>query len=44
MVSGTGRGMSNMMQRWWLEPKYEAVLRDAAGLAWELRGAERASA
>ena len=31
--------MSNMMQRWWLEPKYESVLRDPEGLAWELRGA-----
>ncbi len=24
--------------RFWLEPKYEALLRDADGLAWELRG------
>ena len=24
--------------RFWLEPKYEALLRDAEGLAWELRG------
>ena len=31
--------MSNMMQRWWLEPKYESVLRTPDGLAWELRGA-----
>ncbi|MGD0901288.1 MAG: DUF1598 domain-containing protein, partial [Thermoguttaceae bacterium] len=38
MLSGTGHGMSNLMQRWWLEPKYESVLRDASGLAWELDG------
>ena len=31
-------GMSNMMPRWWLEPRYEGVFRDASGLAWELRG------
>ena len=38
MMSGGGKGMSNMMPRWWLEPKYESLLRDAEGLAWELRG------
>jgi hypothetical protein len=27
-----------MMPRWWLEPKYDGILRDADGLAWELRG------
>jgi hypothetical protein len=32
-------GMSNMMPRWWLEPKYDGVLRDAQGLAWEFQGA-----
>jgi hypothetical protein len=31
--------MSNLMPRWWLEPNYEPLLRDEAGLAWELRGA-----
>jgi hypothetical protein len=25
--------------RWWMEPKYEPLLRDKEGLAWELRGA-----
>ena len=30
--------MTNMLPRWWLEPKYEGLLRDADGLAWELRG------
>ncbi len=39
-MAGAGpRGMSNMLPRWWLEPRYEAILRDDAGLAWELRGA-----
>ena len=32
-------GMSNIMQRWWLEPKYESVLRSPDGLAWEFNGA-----
>ncbi len=39
LVSANGRGMSNMMPRWWLAPDYEPILRDPAGLAWELRGA-----
>ena len=39
MLPAGGRaGTGNMMQRWWLEPKYESVLRDAEGLSWELRG------
>lgn len=28
----------NMMPRWWMAPNYEPMLRDAEGLAWELRG------
>jgi hypothetical protein len=39
MMTVSGSGMSNMLPRWWLEPKYEPILRDGAGLAWELRGA-----
>jgi hypothetical protein len=39
MTAGSGRGMSNMLPRWWLQPKYEPLLRDGDGLAWELRGA-----
>jgi hypothetical protein len=39
MVPATGRGMSNMMPRWWLEPDYAPILRDPDGLAWELRDA-----
>ena len=31
-------GMSNIMQRWWLEPRCEAVLRSPDGLAWEFNG------
>lgn len=38
MISG-GRGVSNMLPRWWLEPRYEPILRDGEGLAFELRGA-----
>jgi hypothetical protein len=36
MVRPTGRTLT---PRFWLEPKYEALFRDADGLAWELRGA-----
>ncbi len=38
MMKTSGRGMSNMMQRWWLAPNYEPLARTADGLAWELRG------
>jgi hypothetical protein len=38
MTGPTGRGMSNMMQRWWLAPNYEPLAKTADGLAWELRG------
>ena len=27
-----------IMPRWWLAPRYEPMLRDESGLAWELRG------
>ncbi len=27
-----------VMPRWWLAPRYEPMLRDESGLAWELRG------
>lgn len=36
---GGSRGTGSLLPRWWLEPRYEAVLRDADGLAWNLRGA-----
>ncbi len=38
MSSAGGRGMSNMLPRWWLEPQYESLLHDAQRLAWEFRG------
>ena len=37
MISANGRSIN--MPRWWLEPRYEPLLRDADGMAWELRGA-----
>ena len=39
LVGAGPRGLSDGLPRWWLEPSYEAVLRDEDGLAWELRGA-----
>jgi len=36
MLPASGRGMSNMMPRWWLEPDYDALVRDSDGLAFEL--------
>jgi hypothetical protein len=38
MFKSTELGMSNIMQRWWLEPKYESVLRSPDGMAWEFNG------
>jgi hypothetical protein len=37
MAKATGAGR-NMLPRWWLEPDYQPLLRDEAGLAWEVRG------
>jgi hypothetical protein len=39
LVKLSGRGMQNLLPRWWLEPDYQPLLRDPEGLAWELRGA-----
>jgi len=39
MYTATAVGMDNMLQRWWLEPKYESLLRSPDGLAWEVNGA-----
>lgn len=33
-----GSHSKNMMPRWWLAPKYDALVRDVEGLSWELRG------
>jgi hypothetical protein len=38
MIPANARS-TNMFPRWWLEPRYEPLLRDEKGLAWELRGA-----
>ena len=38
MLSGGSTGVQSMTPRWWLAPNYEAVVRDADGLAWELKG------
>jgi len=35
---GEGSVPQGTMPRWWLTPKYEPLLRDGEGLAWELRG------
>jgi hypothetical protein len=35
---GTEEAPREAMPRWWLAPRYEPMLRDAEGLAWELRG------
>jgi hypothetical protein len=39
MVKTTGRAPKNMLPRWWLEPDYDSILKDAEGLAYEFRGA-----
>ncbi|MBN2476785.1 MAG: DUF1598 domain-containing protein [Pirellulales bacterium] len=39
MIRASGRGMGNLLPRWWLEPNYQPLLRSPDGLAWELRGA-----
>jgi len=37
MIPASGRGMNNMLPRWWLEPNYEPIVASPDGLAWELR-------
>ena len=39
MMRASGRGMRNMLPRWWLAPDYEPLVRDADGLAWQLQAA-----
>ena len=39
MMRASGRGMKNMLPRWWLAPDYQPLLRDAEGLSWELPSA-----
>jgi hypothetical protein len=38
MASAGGRGVQNVMPRWWLAASYEPVLTDETGLSFELRG------
>jgi hypothetical protein len=39
MSKATSMGMKNMLPRWWLEPDYKPLSRDAEGLIWQLRAA-----
>jgi hypothetical protein len=39
MLKVSGMNNSSVMPRWWLEPRYESVIRSPDGLAWELNGA-----
>lgn len=39
LMSAGGKGMQNMLPRWWLAPNYDPLLRDEDGLTWQLRGA-----
>ena len=38
MAKASGRGLSNTMPRWWMEPDYQPLASDAEGLSWEIRG------
>lgn len=38
MVKASGGRVGDLMPRWWLEPRYESVVRSPDGMAWELRG------
>lgn len=38
MIRAGRTGMSNMLPRWWLAPKYDALQTDDKKLIWELRG------
>ena len=39
LIKSAGRGPANAMPRWWMEPDYKPLLRDADGLAWEIPSA-----
>ena len=39
MLEVASHGMNNVLPRWWLAPEFRPLVRDADGLAWELRGA-----
>jgi hypothetical protein len=38
MIASASAVPTNAMPRWWLAPNYDALLKDAEGLSWELRG------
>lgn len=38
MAAAGSTGLQNATPRWWMAPNYDALHRDADGLAWELRG------
>jgi hypothetical protein len=38
MAKGSRNRNVNLLPRWWLATNYDALLRDEAGLAWEIRG------
>jgi hypothetical protein len=39
MSKATSTGMKSMLPRWWLEPDYKPLARDAEGLTWQLQPA-----
>lgn len=39
MIKSSGRKPASAMPRWWMEPDYKPLLRDADGLAWEIPSA-----
>ena len=39
MIRASGRKPASAMPRWWMEPDYKPLLRDADGLAWEIPSA-----
>lgn len=39
MLSGGGRGLNNLLPRWWMTTDYAPLLHDENKLAWELSGA-----
>jgi hypothetical protein len=38
MLADKSTSPKNAMPRWWMAPRYEPLLKDAEGLAWQLRG------
>ena len=39
MIKSSGRRSGSAMPRWWMEPEFQPLLRDADGLAWEIPSA-----